>query len=218
MMRRLIIARHGNTFEDGEAPRRVGVTDLPLTAKGREQAAVLGTWLRERGWIPDAVYAPVLLRSRETAEIAARAAGFGGAVRVADFLAEIDHGPDENKTESEVRLRLGRETLGPSATDVEADAAGHAVLAAWDERAVPPPGWRVDAEGLRERWRVFAEGVARGEALVTFAVTSNGVLRFAAGIGKGEVPSSLKVATGAACCWEWDGGAWVLAGWNQRPA
>jgi transcriptional regulator GlxA family with amidase domain len=31
-MTTLIIARHGNTFEDGETPRRVGArTDLPLS-------------------------------------------------------------------------------------------------------------------------------------------------------------------------------------------
>ena len=42
-MTRLYIARHGNTFEAGEAPRRVGRrTDLPLTAAGRAQAEALG--------------------------------------------------------------------------------------------------------------------------------------------------------------------------------
>ena len=34
-MTRLVIVRHGNTFEAGEPPRRIGArTDLPLTATG----------------------------------------------------------------------------------------------------------------------------------------------------------------------------------------
>ena len=38
-----IVVRHGNTFEADEQPRRIGArTDLPLTAKGVEQARALG--------------------------------------------------------------------------------------------------------------------------------------------------------------------------------
>ena len=50
----LVIARHGNTFESGETPRRVGArTDLPLTEKGRQQAQAIGHYLKEHDLIPD---------------------------------------------------------------------------------------------------------------------------------------------------------------------
>ena len=39
----LLLARHGNTFNKGDKIVWVGArTDLPLTAKGREQALALG--------------------------------------------------------------------------------------------------------------------------------------------------------------------------------
>ena len=39
----LLLARHGNTFDKGDKVVWVGArTDLPLTAKGREQARALG--------------------------------------------------------------------------------------------------------------------------------------------------------------------------------
>ena len=41
-MTQLLIVRHGNTFETGETPRRVGLrTDLPLSSSGRKQANAL---------------------------------------------------------------------------------------------------------------------------------------------------------------------------------
>ena len=41
-MTTLIIARHGNTFDKGDIPTRVGArTDLPLVEKGRAQAKAL---------------------------------------------------------------------------------------------------------------------------------------------------------------------------------
>ena len=66
-MTTLIIARHGNTFEDGEPPRRVGArTDLPLTNKGRMQARAVGLWLKENKLMPDVVYSSTLQRTIET--------------------------------------------------------------------------------------------------------------------------------------------------------
>ena len=43
----LLLARHGNTFEKGDKVVWVGArTDIPLTAKGRDQAAALAAGLQ----------------------------------------------------------------------------------------------------------------------------------------------------------------------------
>lgn len=63
----LYLARHGQT--DWNLARRIqGSTDNPLNAKGREQAAALGTALS--GLEPARIVTSNLARARETAEIA----------------------------------------------------------------------------------------------------------------------------------------------------
>ena len=47
-MTTLIIARHGNTFNPGDTPTRVGKhTDMPLVEKGEAQGRALGRYLKE---------------------------------------------------------------------------------------------------------------------------------------------------------------------------
>jgi broad specificity phosphatase PhoE len=54
-MTRIVIVRHGNTFEAGETPRRIGArTDLPLTADGQAQADALGRWFAAQRAVDDA--------------------------------------------------------------------------------------------------------------------------------------------------------------------
>ena len=72
-MIRLIIARHGNTFDKGDVIRRVGLrTNLPLSISGRKQAVKLGKALPD---ITDGIslsecYVSELSRTQETAKIA----------------------------------------------------------------------------------------------------------------------------------------------------
>lgn len=149
---RAIIVRHGNTFAPGEPPRRIGArTDLPLVESGREQAAALCA--RFAGVVFDRVLTSPLLRTRETAAIIAPYA----LAEPTDWLREIDHGPDEGRTEDEVAARLGRDALE-----------------AWEGNAVAPPGWIVDAEARQAAWRAILE--TTGTVLL---VTSNGAARFA---------------------------------------
>jgi broad specificity phosphatase PhoE len=103
MTARLVIVRHGNTFAPGEAPRRVGArTDLPLVESGHEQAQRLGTWFTGEGWRFDRILTSPLLRTRQTAEAIRAAQDVPLAIEPSDLLAEIDHGPDENRSEEEV--------------------------------------------------------------------------------------------------------------------
>lgn len=205
-MTRLLITRHGNTFEPGETPRRAGArTDMPLATKGREQARALGLFLCANGMAPDAVYTGTLRRTIETAQEIIKAAGLERPMNRADFLNEIDYGPDENKTEDEVKARIGE-----------------AAVKAWDEEGTPPPGWLVDPAGIVLNWQAFAENIRRDHPDGTvLAVTSNGIARFAPCL-TGDVDGfrrthALKIATGALCVLCFEGHAWKIRDWNIRP-
>ncbi|WP_374408354.1 histidine phosphatase family protein [Pelagerythrobacter sp.] len=181
-----VVVRHSNTFEAGEPPRRIGArTDLPLTAKGTEQARALGRHFADEGWRFTRVLASPLRRTRETAAgILAAQPDPAPAPQDAEFLREIDHGPDENAREDAVLARIGQ-----------------AALAAWDDRAEPPPGWIVDAEARLAAWRVLFAGMD-AETGPVLLVTSNGAARFAlmadpALQRAAAALPSLKLATGS---------------------
>ena len=165
---RAIIVRHGNTFAPGNPPRRIGArTDLPLVESGEVQAAALAACFAQTRF--DRCLVSPLRRTRETAAIIAPAV----YAETAPWLCEIDHGPDEGATEEAVRARIGTDAL-----------------ARWEEHALPPPGWAVDAPTRIAAWRgFFAE--ASGTVLL---VTSNGAGRFAL-LALGLSPARLR--TGA---------------------
>ncbi len=157
-----VIVRHGNTFAAGEAPRRIGArTDIPLTEKGMEQARALGELFAAKGWRFGRVLVSPLLRTRQTADAILASQIAPPSPEIADFLREIDHGPDENRTEDEVVARIGAEAL-----------------AAWDRDAAAPDGWQVDRAARIDAWRalLLAADADRDPVLL---VTSNGAARFA---------------------------------------
>ncbi|OYX65262.1 MAG: histidine phosphatase family protein [Sphingomonadales bacterium 32-64-17] len=157
-----IIVRHGNTFEADEQPRRIGArTDLPLTAKGKDQARALGACFAARGWCFGRVLVSPLLRTRQTAEEILAQMPKAPQAESADFLREIDHGPDENRPDAEVVARIGEEAL-----------------AAWEREAKVPPDWEVEPEARITAWQsLFAAELPGGHP--TLLVTSNGAARFA---------------------------------------
>lgn len=172
-----VIVRHGNTFEAGEIPRRIGArTDLPLTDAGQVQAHALGAHFAALGWQFARVLVSPLARTRETARAILSHLPGAPEPQRCEWLREIDHGPDENRAEDAVLARIGAEAL-----------------AAWDERAEPPPGWTVDAEARIAAWRsVFAQ-----DGGATLLVTSNGAARFALRAAGLPAPGGLKLPTGS---------------------
>lgn len=187
-MARVVIVRHGDTFAPGEPPRRVGArTDLPLVESGRAQARALARHFADLRLSFDRVLASPLGRTRETAALIAP-----GTTETADWLREIDHGPDEDQPEDAVIARIGA-----------------AALARWEQDAVPPPGWRVDAATRLTAWDSFF-AAATGTSLV---VTSNGAARFAL-LALGQAPA--KIRTGAYGMIE--GQPWRVTDWDRRPA
>lgn len=155
----LTIVRHGNTFAPGEPSRRIGArTDLPLHPSGEAQARALGRFFAREAPPFDRVLASPLERARRTAALILEEMGAPIPIRHRAWLAEIDHGPDEDQPEDRVLARIGP-----------------AALARWDAAMVAPCGWTVDAPARLAAWRALL-ATATGHMLL---VTSSGAARFA---------------------------------------
>lgn len=199
-MGRLIICRHGNTFDKGDVVTRVGGrTDLPLSSSGRAQAEALARHFA--GTRFKAAYCSSLRRTRETAEAILGTAVDAPTLSVLPFLTEVDYGPDENQPEEDVVARIGE-----------------AALRAWEEDSIPPDGWQVDKPAILAGWRaLLAEGARLQPGEIILVVTSNGIARFLPDVVDG-VPAGVqpKLKTGAwgeiAC----SPGTRIVF-WNERP-
>lgn len=187
-MRRVIIVRHGNTFDPGDVIRRVGRgTDLPLSPSGEAQAKALAAYFKDVKF--DRVLSSPLKRTRQTAQAMARDILFD------DRLLEIDYGPDEGQPEAAVVARLGEDAL-----------------ARWDKDAVPPQGWRVDTDQIKSDWGdILTDAVG-----TTLVVTSNGIARFALDIVHHE-GAARKLKTGAYGIVQDRADGWHVTEWNVRP-
>lgn len=205
-MTTLIIARHGNTFGPGDTVTYVGGrTDLPLVEKGVEQAKALGRYLKDNRLIPDVVYSSLLKRTQETARIAVKESGVTNPVFPLEIFNEIDYGPDENRPADEVKARIGE-----------------AALKAWEEEALPPPGWLVDPVQIIRNWQGFADQIcAHDDNETVLVVTSNGIARFAPYI-TGDYETfraefSPKLATGSLGILRHESGRWLVKEWGIKP-
>lgn len=99
---RIILIRHGAT-EWSVASRHTGVTDLPLTPEGREQASKSARAVRALWGDDEAtrrIFSSPLLRSRQTAEIVC---GSEAPIREDPRLREFDYGDYEGLTTAEIR-------------------------------------------------------------------------------------------------------------------
>lgn len=197
----LTIVRHGNTFDAGETPTRVGArTNLPLSASGIRQSESLAAYFRDKRFT--AAFCSPLQRTRQTARTILNGGPGGPALLILPFLTEIDYGPDENHTEEAVVARIG------------ADA-----IAAWDRDAVPPPGWHVDPDALRAAWSdLLARASGLDPGANVLVVTSNGIARFLPDIVT-EIPAGLdrKLKTGAWGTVGVAGHVTRILDWNKRP-
>lgn len=198
-----MIVRHGNSFGEGEPPRRIGVrTDLPLVETGHAQARRLGIAFAEQGWRFDRILCSPLRRTRETAEAIRDALVDPPLCEPSALLAEIDHGVDEDRPEADVIARIGTDALTQ-----------------WDGDGVGPPGWTVDRDARIEGWRaLFAN--SRDDA--TLLVTSNGAARFALFadpdlIAQARRLPSLKLRTGAFGIVRATDTGLQLVAWDRRP-
>jgi probable phosphoglycerate mutase len=93
----IFLSRHGRT-EWSVQKRYAGVSDIPLDAVGQGQARLLASWAR--GAKLDGVVSSPLLRARETATGAARAAEL--QLRTDPRLRELDFGVAEGLRRAEM--------------------------------------------------------------------------------------------------------------------
>jgi broad specificity phosphatase PhoE len=93
---RVLLIRHGQT-EWSANGRHTGLTDVPLTEPGREQAAGLANALAEQTFA--LVLSSPLQRARETCELA----GYGERMQLCEDLHEWDYGDYEGLTTPQIR-------------------------------------------------------------------------------------------------------------------
>ena len=203
----IYVVRHGNTFDKGDVVTRVGArTDLALSQSGATQAKALADHFSNEvsGGFSKA-YCSALVRTRQTVEAILDRFDHAPELEVLDFLREVDYGPDENRPEEEVIARIGVEALS-----------------LWESQAVPPPGWRIDPDFIKQQWQALFRQIASKEndQAPVLVVTSNGIARFAlqaAAAGSARI-DTIKLSTGAFGRFniDNDGNAQVRE-WNIRP-
>lgn len=236
----IILVRHGNTFESDQVPYYVGSrTDLPLTARGEQQAKEVAQELSRRSLWPNVVYSGGLIRQRRTAEIIVQTiatqiaiplATTATSINIAPCLSELDLGAWEGMTTDKVKQCYPTE------------------YEAWERDSTWPQG--IFLERKEERLLQLRDWLSQLESEsgefnnVVLAVTSNGVLRLlyelmttmgttsmpdvenlAQNVRK-KVDNSLcpahtihkaKVGTGCLCLVTLNAGRIVLREWNTRP-
>ena len=96
MQREIWLIRHGET-EWSLSGAHTSRTDLPLTPRGKEKAAMIGAESIDRDFA--LVLTSPLRRARETCE----AAGFGDVAFVDSNLQELDYGDYEGRTTAEIQ-------------------------------------------------------------------------------------------------------------------
>jgi probable phosphoglycerate mutase len=98
-VRELWLIRHGET-EWSRAGQHTGRTDVPLTARGERQAALLGRRLAGRK------FALVLTSPLERARETCRLVGYGGVATHEPDLMEWDYGAYEGRTTAQIREEI----------------------------------------------------------------------------------------------------------------
>ena len=203
----LLLARHGNTFNKGDKVVWVGArTDLPLTAKGREQARALGQALMPFAPQIKRVISGPLLRTREHAAILCEALktpspqgerekelppfpqveGLSGRPLSPRGEGQGEGGLDPTLHALPIideRLREIDYGLWEAKSSEEIQAMGGGdELDAWNKTGEWPraPGWTPPAETIAANAAELAGECATtlGEGDAALLVTSNGILKF----------------------------------------
>ena len=195
----LIFLRHGETAYNAES-RLQGQLDIPLNARGREQARSVGRTLQarigaeiEQLEAAGAFIASPLVRARETMEIARDAIGLPPhRYRLETVLKEISFGVWEGLTWPEIEAR---------------DPKGLATRRR-DKWNFAPPGGESYAM-LAERLRPWLDRLS-GDA---FVVSHGGVARALMALVAGVAPPkavNAPIAQGRALCFENGSCHWIM--------
>jgi probable phosphoglycerate mutase len=203
-MTRIVICRHGNTFDKGDVVTRVGArTDLPLSISGIDQARGLAKHFKPEtsGFNFELAFCSSLLRTYQTADFILTSGHKVKSLTILEFLTEIDYGEDENKPEEDVVARVG-----------------HDAIKLWDEKAVLPEGWDVNPEALIQSWKnLFKQYQSQNCDILV--MTSNGIARFALdAVDEIATDAPRKLRTAAYGIVDIENGHSKLTAWDIRAA
>jgi broad specificity phosphatase PhoE len=188
---RLIFLRHGETAYNAEN-RLQGQLDIPLNARGREQARAVGRTLGgrigseiERLEGAGAFIASPLERARETMEIAREAMGLPPSrYRLDPTLKEISFGAWEGWTWREIEARDGK-------------AVRERKREKW---SFTPPGGESYAT-LAARVRPWLDGLSGDAFVVSHGGVARALMALIAGVAPREA-AEAPIAQGRALCFE----------------
>lgn len=173
---RVVIVRHGNTFDKGESVRRVGLrSDLPLSSSGIVQVEKLAIDLKAKYDHFDSAFASELQRTQQTATAILNHYPNAPQLQISAQLNEVDYGDDDGKPESEVVSRLGEDAIK-----------------AWDAANKVPQGWLIDPKKIIEGWQTLANQWIEQKYQSVLVVTSNGIAKFAMDLLGSNRPADLK--------------------------
>ncbi|MFG3660860.1 histidine phosphatase family protein [Streptomyces sp. NPDC047706] len=195
----IMLVRHGET-EWSRSGRHTGLTDVPLTEHGREEARGLVPLIRSHRI--GACFVSPLQRARETAELV----GLHGAVRVDADLVEWDYGGYEGITTVDIQQErpdwfLFRDGVVPGPPEHPGESAE-----------------QVGARADRMLSKVDA-ALANTEGVVVL-VSHGHFLRVLTARRLGLPPADgalFQLATGTVCRLGTEHGRPVIAAWNVRP-
>lgn len=192
-MIRLILVRHGNTFEEGQPPVQIGaLTDLPLTSFGLTQAERMAQYLIAQKIQPKAIFAGNLQRQTQFAKIVGKPFCLSFCNEPA--LTELNYGAWEGLSSVEISAKWPEEyalwnKAGKWVTSVfqSTEEAHKQAIESW-------------LNHLRKTYK-------SGDTIL--AISSNGLLRF--------FQRKEKVKTGHFCDLEILPHGLKVNGWNLDP-
>ncbi len=201
-MTKLLIARHGNTFDKGDILRRVGLrTDISLSNSGKKQSDALSTYLAKDYPHIEHIYCSELKRVRETAKIIADKQSLNPEISILPWLNEIDYGIDDGKPEQEVIQRLGQDAIER-----------------FEQTSQLPPGWDLDVTHLKSCINTFAQNLVSHQDKTYLVVTSNGIARFFSILLKNKHQQTvLKMPTASISLLVNKDDVWSCTYWGKRP-
>ncbi len=219
----LVVMRHGQSLWTDPAQNKfAGWVDIPLTEKGRQQAAKAGELIAEGHIRPTACFTSVLGRAIETADIVIENAGLAGVeVQRSWRLNERHYGAFQGRTRPEMRAALGdelfaryRRSYDVRPPEIEAEdpfsQANDPRYQIHDGYGGPRPS-DVRAESLKDVrtrlapwWADHVEkALAAGESalVVTHGSVLRAIMMNVEGVGADEI-SSVNVPTGIPRVWD----------------
>jgi len=195
---RLIFLRHGETAFNAEN-RLQGQLDIPLNARGREQARTVGRTIGarikpeiERLEAAAAFIASPLERARETMEIAREAIGLSArSYRLDPALKELTFGDWEGLTWPEIAARDAKAVR----------------LRSQDKWGFVPPGGESYAM-LAQRVRSWLDGLSGDAFVVSHGGVARALMTLIAGV-KPAKAADAPIAQGRALVFEMGGCRWI---------